>query len=164
MGMHHAVTGAVAMPSREEPFVDPGPLSGPPDALVLDIGGDIGALIVYADESCLGSEIDLTPVGAPRSHHLHTMVRRRRATGKDVIAGLYPEVGEGVYTIWGVGATGPLGEVTVVGGRVSEFQGGDCRGPDAQGPAPHNHQYSHTHPHTHQEPQEHKEPIRREVP
>jgi hypothetical protein len=27
----------------EEPYSDPGPRSGPADALVLDIGGDIGA-------------------------------------------------------------------------------------------------------------------------
>jgi hypothetical protein len=117
----------------EQPFEDPGPRSGPPDALVLDIGGDIGALIIYADESCLGSEIDLTPVGAPRSHHVHTMVRRRRAIDKDVIAGLYPELREGTYTIWGLGHGGPIGEVTITGGRVSEFHGGHCRGPEAPG-------------------------------
>jgi hypothetical protein len=111
----------------EQPFEGSGPRSGPPDALVLDIGGTIGALIVYADETCLGSEIDLTPVGVPRSHHLHTMVRRRRATDKDVIAGLYPEVPEGTYTVWGLHDSGPIGEVTVMGGRVSEFHGGDCR-------------------------------------
>jgi hypothetical protein len=112
---------------EEQPFQDSGPRSGPPDALVLDIGGDIGALIIYADESCLGSEIDLTPAGATRSHHLHTMVRRRRATNKDVIAGLYPEVREGAYIVWGLEDSGPLGEVTITGGQVSEFHAGNCR-------------------------------------
>ncbi len=112
---------------KEQPFEDSGAAPALPDALVLDIGGDIGALIIYADESCLGSEIDLTPVGAPRSHHLHTMVRRRRATGKDIIAGLYPEVREGTYIVWGLGDSGPLGEVTVTGGQVSEFRAGNCR-------------------------------------
>jgi hypothetical protein len=113
----------------EEPFQDTGPGSGPPDALVVDIGGDVGALIIYANEDCLGSEIDLTPAGAPRAHHVHTMVRRRRATGKDVVAGLYPELAEGIYTVWGTDdGGGPIGEVTVVGGQVSEFNGGDCRG------------------------------------
>jgi hypothetical protein len=73
---------------------------GAPDALVLDIGDDVGALIIYADEACLGSAIDLTPVGAPQSHHIHTMIRRRRATDRDVIAGLFPELREGVYTVW----------------------------------------------------------------
>ena len=134
--------------SREIPFEDSGPRFGPPDALVLDIGGDVGALIIYADESCLGAEIDLTPAGAPRSHHLHTMVRRCRATGRDVIAGLYPEVREGAYTVWGLGNTGPIGEVTIVGGRVSEFPGGSCRGPDWPGTGDHPHTHTadaHTH-------------------
>ncbi len=48
----------------EVPYVDEGPTQGPPEALVLDIGDDIGALVLYAEESCLGMEIDLTPVGA----------------------------------------------------------------------------------------------------
>ncbi len=115
--------------AAEQPFEDSGPGSGPPDALVLDIGGDFGALILYADETCLGAEIDLTPAGAPRSHHMHTMVRRRRATKKDIFAGLYPELVEGTYTIWGRGDSGPIGEVTIVGGQVTEFHGGGCRPP-----------------------------------
>ena len=77
------------------------PTQGPPESLVLDIGDDIGAPVLYADESCLGMEIDLTPLGAPRSHHGHTMIRRRRAVEREFIAGVYPELVEGVYTVWG---------------------------------------------------------------
>ena len=106
--------------------MDDGPTVGPAEALVLDIGGDIGALILYADESCLGREIDLTPTGAPRSHHMHTMIRRRRAVDREFIAGVYPELVEGAYTVWGLDGH-PLGEVTVHGGHVSEFRSGDCR-------------------------------------
>jgi hypothetical protein len=109
----------------EAPFVDTGPLDGPPEALVLDIGGDIGALLLYADEVCLGREIDLTPAGRPRSHHLHTMVRRRRAVDEDVIVGVYCEVVAGRYTVWGLDGE-PLGEVEVNGGAVTEFDGGRC--------------------------------------
>lgn len=112
--------------NAELPFVDEGPTQGPPEALVLDIGDDIGALVLYADESCLGMEIDLTPIGAPRSHHLHTMIRRRRAVDREFIAGVYPELVEGVYTVWGIDGL-PLGQVTIEGGRVSEFRSGDCR-------------------------------------
>lgn len=112
----------------ERPFEDHGPRCGPPDAVILDIGQSIGAVIVYGSETCLGSEIDLTPSGAPRSHHLHTMFRRRRVTDRDVIAGVFPEVEEGTYTLWGLHGTGPLGEVLVVGGQVSEYIGNDCRG------------------------------------
>ena len=94
----------------EAPYVDEGPTDGPPDALVLDIGGDIGALILYAEEGCLGQEIDLTPVGAPRSHHMHTMIRRRRGVGREFIAGVYPELCEGLYTVWGLDDH-PLGDL-----------------------------------------------------
>jgi hypothetical protein len=93
---------------------------------MLDIGEDIGALILYAEESCLGREIDLTPVGVPRSHHMHTMIRRRRAFDREFIAGVYPELTEGTYTVWGVDDL-PLGDVTIVGGQVSEFRAGSCR-------------------------------------
>jgi hypothetical protein len=119
---HHSHVGT------EAPYVDEGSLAGPADALVLDIGGDIGALVLYADESCLGQEIDLTPVGAPRSHHVHTMIRRRRAVDREFIAGVYPELVEGEYTIWGLDDR-PLGQVTVLGGHVVEFHSGNCRSP-----------------------------------
>jgi hypothetical protein len=110
----------------EAPYVDEGPTNGPPDALVLDIGEDIGALILYADEGCLGHEIDLTPGGVPQSHDMHTMVRRRRAVGREFIAGVYPQLVEGEYTLWGLDGR-PLGQVDIVGGRVAEFHAGDCR-------------------------------------
>jgi hypothetical protein len=135
---------------EEEPFEDSGPRSGPPDALVLDIGDGVGALIIYADEACLGSEIDLTPAGSPQSHQIHTMVRRRRATNRDVIAGLFPELAEGTYTVWALSGNGPIGEVTIVGGQISEFHGGDCGADRTLGQVivgPHSHHGSHAHSH-----------------
>jgi hypothetical protein len=111
--------------TREEPFVDNGPLQGPPESLVLDIGGDIGALILHAEEKCLGMEIDLTPLGEPRSHHMHTMIRRRRAADREFIAGVYPELKEGTYVVWGIDGL-ELGDVIITGGQVSEFHAGDC--------------------------------------
>ena len=114
--------------AKEAAFEDSGPRSGPPDALVLDIGGDVGALVLYADERCLGREIDLTPVNMARTHHIHTLIRRRRARDRDIVAGVYPELNEGEYTVWGVDDGGPIGRVEIVGGQVTEFNGGNCRG------------------------------------
>jgi hypothetical protein len=107
------------VPSTEAPFVDHGPLQGPPEALVLDIG----ALMLFADEACLGSEIDVTPQGEPRSHLLHTMIRRRRAVDREFIVGVVPEITAGIYTVWGVDGH-PLGDVTIIGGEVTELQVG----------------------------------------
>jgi hypothetical protein len=101
-------------------------MAGPADALVLDIGGEFGALILHSEEACLGLEIDLTPAGAPRSHHMHTMIRRRRAIDREFIVGVYPELVEGTYTVWGIDDQ-PLGVVEIVGGQVCEFVAGSCR-------------------------------------
>jgi hypothetical protein len=57
---------------------------------------------------------------------MHTMIRRRRAVNREFIAGVYPEIREGTYTVWGIDGF-PLGEVSVRGGHVSEFRSGDCR-------------------------------------
>ncbi len=110
----------------ETPYVDEGPTDGPPDALILDIGENIGALVLYSEEGCLGREIDLTPAGVPRSHHIHTMIRRRRAFNREFIAGVYPELVEGIYTVWGIDGFS-LGQVTIEGGHVTEFRAGNCR-------------------------------------
>ncbi|MHB1533436.1 MAG: hypothetical protein ACYC1D_02290 [Acidimicrobiales bacterium] len=111
--------------SGEEPFVDTGPIKGPPDFVVLDIGGNVGALIVYTDQECLGREIDLTPKGMSRSHHTHTMVRRRKTLDHEVIVGVYPELVAGSYTLWGLDGR-PLGDVVIEGGQVTEYQAGNC--------------------------------------
>jgi hypothetical protein len=78
------------------------------------------------------------------------MIRRRRVTGRDVIAGLFPELREGMYTVWGLSDNGPIGEVTIVGGQISEFHGGDCGADGDMGEAvsgSHHHHGSHAHSH-----------------
>jgi hypothetical protein len=111
--------------SGEVPFVDEA--SDTPESLVLDIGDDVSALVLYADEGCLGLEIDITPAGQPRSHHTHTMIRRRRAVDRQFVAGVYPELHAGTYTVWGTDGRA-LTEVVIAGGRVTEVDAGDCRG------------------------------------
>lgn len=83
--------------------------------------------MLYADESCLGLEIDVTPVGQPRSHHTHTMIRRRRAVDREFVAGVYPELRAGAYTVWGIDGE-VLTELLIAGGRVTEFDAGTCHG------------------------------------
>jgi len=118
--------------SGEAPVVDGGPRSGPADALVLDIGGDIGALVLYADQNLVGVEIDLTPAGRPSHHAVHTAVRRRRVADRDIVCGVYPELPAGTYTVWGLHGA-PIATVRIDGGVVSEHDAGDCRTP--AGPA-----------------------------
>ena len=106
------------MTAPETPYADPGPRSGPADALVLDIGGDTGALVVQAPEGWVGAELDVTKEGEPRSHHLHLMVRRLRAATGDVVAGVLPALVSGRYTVWGP-AGSEVATVDVAGGSVT---------------------------------------------
>jgi hypothetical protein len=124
MGAHPGSPGPVDV--REAPFDHGAPPDERPEFLVLDIGGDQGALVVYATEECLGTEIDLTRVGEAHSHRTHTMIRRRRAVAQQFVAGVYPQLPAGIYTLWARDGQ-PLGEVTITGGTVSQFDAGDCR-------------------------------------
>ncbi|MGH9076157.1 MAG: hypothetical protein ACRDY0_01655 [Acidimicrobiales bacterium] len=54
------------------------------------------------------------------------MIRRRRGEGREFAAGVYPELAQGLYTLWSLDGP-PLGQVAIRGGAVSEFQAGDCR-------------------------------------
>ena len=102
------------------------------DALVLEIGGDVGALVVYTDCSLAGTELDLVPAGSPRSHEVHNVVRpRTTGTGETVFAAVFPQVREGHYTLWGASATSPLGDVAVVGGAVATAATARARGAPA---------------------------------
>lgn len=107
--------------STEAPLVDAGPRSDGPDALVLDIGGDVGALILVTTESALGLEVEVSRRG--ERERTHTMIRRRRAEGCDVFAGVYPSLVAGDYVIWGPDDI-PIGGVRVEGGRVAAFHAG----------------------------------------
>jgi len=102
-------------------------------AVVLDIGDDIGALILYTGEDLRGREIDVSPKGHD-ARRTHTAIHERRANGRTVFAGVYLALPAGDYTIWRDETT-PAGEVTIVGGAVAEADWrrmvGDAPVPDA---------------------------------
>ena len=92
------------------------------ETAVLDIGGDTGALIIYAGERSVGEEIEICRSGDPATRE-HNVVRARRAPAGLVHAAVFPALYEGTYDV--LSAEGlPCEEVTVVGGRVTEV---DCR-------------------------------------
>ncbi|MBR7830910.1 hypothetical protein KDK95_31690 [Actinospica sp. MGRD01-02] len=91
-------------------------------SVVLDIGGDIGALILQSDASHLGREIEISPVsrqGEPASVRTHSMVRERHTTPPTYDA-VYPDLREGEYVIWHAQDT-PAGTVTITGGEISIY-------------------------------------------
>src|SRR5579872_2042425 len=86
--------------------------------VILDIGGDVGALILYTGAERDGEEIELSRSvpGAPR---FHNQVHQRRFQGQAVFAAVYPEIDAGEYHVWG--KTSPVQTVTIRGGCVAEI-------------------------------------------
>ncbi|MFI5261516.1 MAG: hypothetical protein ACHQZR_03030 [Candidatus Limnocylindrales bacterium] len=85
---------------------------------VLDIGGDVGALILYASAAYDEREIEVSPVG-DEARRTHTAIHQRRSAGDTVYAGIFPELHAGVYRIWS-DRPGLIDRVTIVGGEVAE--------------------------------------------
>src|SRR5712691_8798662 len=83
---------------------------------VLDIGQDIGALVIYTREEFRGKEIQVSLKRTSAARMIHTAIWERRFNGRVVFAGIYPSLPEGDYIIW----THPSREVTIVGGSVAE--------------------------------------------
>jgi hypothetical protein len=86
--------------------------------VVLDIGGDVGALVLHTPHELAGMEIDIFRAGEAFPA-MHTAVRARDLPGGHVHAAVYPTVPAGDYVIAAVGAL-PALSVTVRGGCVTE--------------------------------------------
>ena len=90
------------------------PGSGP----LLDIGGDVGAVVVYLAGDTPSGELEACPSGRP-GERFHTGVHAVVSpTGVAPVA-VYPEVAAGTYDVLAPGGE-PLATVVVGGGRVSE--------------------------------------------
>jgi hypothetical protein len=88
------------------------------DRAILDIGGDVGALILITGPEHLGHEIEVSPIDAPGAR-VHTAIHERRAGDRVICAGLYPSLAAGTWRIWTDGP-GLRDRVTIVGGEVAE--------------------------------------------
>ncbi len=85
---------------------------------VLDIGQDVGALVIYTGEELRGKEIEVSPQGN-NARRVHTAVHERRVNGHTLFAGVFPALPAGDYKIWWDEPV-PTSEVTIVGGQVAE--------------------------------------------
>jgi len=82
---------------------------------VLDIGQDIGALVIYTKAELRGRQIDVRLTGSD-AKPVHTDVLERRVRGKPIFAAVFPTLLAGDYTILSI----PLEKASIVGGRVAE--------------------------------------------
>jgi hypothetical protein len=93
-------------------------MSGP-GSVILELGEDVGVLILDAPPGLHGREIEISPVaGGARTHSL---VRERRTATKTVYAAVYPALAEGDYVVWDEGGI-PAGRVSIRGGRATRFR------------------------------------------
>jgi hypothetical protein len=86
---------------------------------VLDVGGEVGALVVRLAAVPPGGELEAQPVGDP-SRRFHTGVHLRDVGGRRVAVALFPEVVAGTYELLD-GDRRTLAVVEVGGGRVAEL-------------------------------------------
>jgi hypothetical protein len=87
--------------------------------VVLDIGGNIGSLIIMTSAELAGAEIEISPVGHD-DVRTHIAIRERLAPGGTRWAGIFPGLQAGRYMVWDL--TGKAAStVEVVGGQVSQL-------------------------------------------
>jgi hypothetical protein len=72
---------------------------GPSGTVMLDIGGDVGALIVYVDAELLGREIEARPAGHD-ARPAHAAVLERSTPDGPRHAVVIPALQGGRYDLW----------------------------------------------------------------
>ncbi|MEO9222586.1 MAG: hypothetical protein ABI251_12600 [Mycobacteriaceae bacterium] len=113
--------------------------------VVLDIGGDIGALLVFLPESFAGTEIEIGLAG--EMPFTHTGVHPRGEGENRRQTAVYPELTTGDYQLRHPGDGSVLGPVVhVEGGALAEL---DLLELAEMVSVETSHSHSHTHPHAH---------------
>lgn len=99
------------MPAEEEKRLQGG-------SAVLDIGDDIGALIIYTRAVLHGAEIEVSPK-ENRTLRVHSAVLERAVAGRTIYAALFLALPADDYVVW---CTADMAnEVRVAGGQVAEL-------------------------------------------
>ena len=90
-----------------------------PEPVVLDIGGDLGALIVHADARMVGVEVEISATGSD-GERSHKEVLEREIEGRPAYTAVFDKVRAGSYTLWVDDAARERG-VVIIGGAVAEL-------------------------------------------
>jgi hypothetical protein len=98
------------------------PIAGPsgPGTVVMELGGDIGALILYTPARLDGREIEISRDEDPGGHRTHSQVRARHMPAATRYAAVYPGLRAGTYTVWR-DEVNPLGAIVITGGQVTSW-------------------------------------------
>jgi hypothetical protein len=87
--------------------------------VVLDIGGDLGALIVHTDAGMFGVEVEISATGSD-GERSHKEVLEREIEGCPAYTAVFDKVRVGSYTLWVDDVARQRG-VVVIGGAVAEL-------------------------------------------
>ncbi len=90
-----------------------------PEHVVLDIGGDIGALIVHTDADMHGVEVEISATGQD-DRRTHKDVLEREISGRPAYTAVFDRLREGTYTLW-VDDVARARDVIVAGAAVAEL-------------------------------------------
>ena len=90
------------------------------ETVVLDIGGDVGALVLYTRPEFHGREIEISPIGQ-ETQRVHTAVLERVVDGRSVFVAVYPKLPAGVFRLWIDDDPALVNRVQITAGQVSEL-------------------------------------------
>jgi hypothetical protein len=90
--------------------------------VVLELGGETGALVLHAPARLHGTEIEISPESdGPAGHRTHSLVRERVTATGTSYAAVYPTVPANRYLIWGNDGVA-VGSAVIPGGQVASFR------------------------------------------
>ena len=97
-------------------------VAGPsgPGTVILELGADVGALVLLTPAELDGREIEISRDAVPGTRRTHSQVRPRHMPAGTKYAAVYPDLPAGQYTIW-ADEQRPAGRVVITGGRVANW-------------------------------------------
>ena len=90
-----------------------------PEFVVLELGEEVGALIVHTDAAMHGVEVEISPAGAD-DRRSHKEILERRAGDRPAYTAVFDRLAAGRYTLWVDGAPRTR-DVEIQGGRIAEL-------------------------------------------
>jgi hypothetical protein len=90
-----------------------------PEFVVLDIGAQVGALIVHADPELHGVEVEISPTGED-GRRSHKEVLERAINGRPAFTAVFDHLPAGTYTLW-TGGDPRARAIAISGGSIAEL-------------------------------------------
>lgn len=87
--------------------------------MILDIGGQVGALLVRVEASWVHRQIEVSRANSPSAPRVHAVVRGWHVSGVRIHAAVFPTLETGSYRLWDPDGR-PLGTADVPAAGVAD--------------------------------------------